>query len=126
MSIRLDRIDVIQASASFRQFQNIFLVGSILMIGLYHLSMFLLGEKYRSSLYFGIFCCLIALRSMVMKNDGIPLSARIVAVADVYDALTSKRSYKKAFSHTEAVRIITEGRAKHFDPDVVDQFERLS
>ena len=61
-----------------------------------------------------------------LKNDGIPLSARIVAVADVYDALTSKRSYKKAFSHTEAVQIITEGRAKHFDPDVVDQFERLS
>jgi PAS domain S-box-containing protein len=58
------------------------------------------------------------------KGEQIPLSARIVALADVYDALMSKRSYKAAFSHDEAVRIIVAGRGTHFDPDVVDVFER--
>lgn len=57
-----------------------------------------------------------------MKGDEIPLSARIVAVADVYDALMSERPYKKAFTHEEAVEIITEGRGKHFDPALVDAF----
>ena len=56
------------------------------------------------------------------KHDQIPLSARIVALADVYDALTSKRSYKDALSHEEAVRIIMSERGTHFDPDVVDVF----
>ena len=56
------------------------------------------------------------------KRDQIPLSARIVALADVYDALTSKRSYKNALSHEEAVRIIMSERGTHFDPDVVDVF----
>lgn len=52
----------------------------------------------------------------------IPLCARIVAVADVFDALTSKRPYKKAFSFEESVDIIAEGRGKHFDPIIVDVF----
>jgi PAS domain S-box-containing protein len=56
------------------------------------------------------------------KGEQIPLSARIVAVADVYDALTSKRSYKDAISHDEAVKIITTERETHFDPDIVDVF----
>ena len=56
------------------------------------------------------------------KGGQIPLSARIVALADVYDALTSKRSYKDALSHEEAVRIIMTERGTHFDPDVVDVF----
>jgi PAS domain S-box-containing protein len=56
------------------------------------------------------------------KRDQIPLSARIVALADVYDALTSKRSYKDALSHEEAAKIIMTERGTHFDPDVVDIF----
>jgi PAS domain S-box-containing protein len=58
------------------------------------------------------------------KGEEIPLSARIVALADVYDALTSKRSYKMEIPHEEAVKIILSERGTHFDPDVVDVFER--
>ncbi len=52
----------------------------------------------------------------------IPLSARIVALADVYDALVSKRIYKEANSHQMAKDIIIHGRDTHFDPMVVDAF----
>lgn len=52
----------------------------------------------------------------------IPLSGRIVAVADVYDALTTRRIYKDAYSHETARSIIVEGRGSHFDPDLVDIF----
>jgi len=57
-----------------------------------------------------------------LKGQAIPLAARIVAVADVYDALTTKRFYKEAFSHTKARQIILELRGSHFDPAVVDAF----
>jgi putative two-component system response regulator len=56
------------------------------------------------------------------KGEEIPLSARILAVADVYDALTSARCYKPAFSHTDSARTIFEQRGAHFDPDIVDAF----
>ena len=56
------------------------------------------------------------------KGENIPLSARIVAIADVYDALTSKRSYKEAMSHDQAVDLIRDERAKQFDPHLVDVF----
>ncbi len=59
-----------------------------------------------------------------LSGDAIPLSARIVTVADVFDALTSSRPYKRAFSLAESRRIIEEGRGKHFDPRVVDAFFR--
>ncbi len=52
----------------------------------------------------------------------IPLSARILAVADVYDALRQKRSYKEAYTHDKAVEIIVEGKGTHFDPVIVDIF----
>jgi putative two-component system response regulator len=48
-----------------------------------------------------------------------------MAVADVYDALISKRIYKEAFSHERAAGIIFEGRGSHFDPDVVDAFDAI-
>ena len=57
-----------------------------------------------------------------LRGADIPLPGRIMAVADVYDALISKRCYKEAYSHEEAVRIITEGRGQHFDPELVDVF----
>jgi len=57
-----------------------------------------------------------------LSNEEIPLSARIMALSDVYDALRSKRVYKDAFTHEKTVSIIKEGRDKHFDPDLVDIF----
>jgi PAS domain S-box-containing protein len=57
-----------------------------------------------------------------LKGDKIPLSTRFVALADVYDALTSKRCYKDAFSHAKARKIIVDGRGSQFDPEVVDAF----
>ncbi len=60
-----------------------------------------------------------------LKGRDIPLAARIVAVADVYDALTSKRFYKEAFSHEKAKQTISELGGSHFDPEVVDAFLRL-
>lgn len=60
------------------------------------------------------------------KGDGIPVSARLMAVADVYDALISRRPYKEGVPHEKAVGIILEGRGSHFDPDVVDAFIELA
>jgi len=60
-----------------------------------------------------------------LKAEEIPVSGRLMALADVYDALISKRIYKPPLPHEEAVRIITEGSGKHFDPDVVDAFLAL-
>ncbi|TCO83687.1 putative two-component system response regulator [Plasticicumulans lactativorans] len=57
-----------------------------------------------------------------LAGDAIPVSARLMALADVYDALINRRCYKPAFSHEEAVRIIGEGRGRHFDPDMTDAF----
>ncbi len=57
-----------------------------------------------------------------LKGDEIPLSARIMAVADVFDALISERVYKKAFSFEKAVDIIQEESGTHFDPDVTKAF----
>lgn len=57
-----------------------------------------------------------------LSGYGIPVSARIMAIADVYDALTHKRCYKPAMSHEEAMEIILEGRGSHFDPYLVDLF----
>jgi len=60
-----------------------------------------------------------------LKGEEIPLSGRIMAVADVYDALICKRVYKPPFTHEKAVAIISEGRGSHFDPDVVDAFLKI-
>lgn len=57
-----------------------------------------------------------------LKAEAIPLSARIIAVADVYDALTTKRFYKEAYSHAKAKKMIVELKGKHFDPEIVDAF----
>ncbi len=57
-----------------------------------------------------------------LKGDEIPISARLMSLADIYDALISKRVYKPAFSHEKACDIVREGSGKHFDPDVVEAF----
>ena len=57
-----------------------------------------------------------------LAGDAIPISARLMALADVYDALISRRVYKPAFTHAAALQIIEEGRGCHFDSDVVDAF----
>ena len=57
-----------------------------------------------------------------LAGDEIPISARLMALADVYDALTTRRIYKEGISHTKAIEIITASNGSHFDPDIVDAF----
>ncbi|MCS0582793.1 two-component system response regulator [Massilia pinisoli] len=57
-----------------------------------------------------------------LAGEQIPLSARLMAVADVYDALISRRVYKPAFTHRQALDVMRKGRGTHFDPDVLDAF----
>jgi putative two-component system response regulator len=57
-----------------------------------------------------------------LAGEDIPVSARLMAVADVYDALISRRVYKAPMTHEQAIQIIQDGRGGHFDPDVVDAF----
>ena len=60
-----------------------------------------------------------------LVGEAIPLSARLMALADVYDALISRRVYKEGMPHEKAAAIIAEGRGSHFDPDVVDAFLQI-
>lgn len=60
-----------------------------------------------------------------LSGEQIPLAARLIAVADVYDALISDRVYKAGVPHEQAVGIIFQGRASHFDPDLVDAFMEI-
>lgn len=61
-----------------------------------------------------------------LAGAAIPVSARLMAVADVYDALTTRRVYKPALSHVEALTLVAQGRGSHFDPDVADAVQALS
>ncbi|MDR1424508.1 MAG: response regulator [Azoarcus sp.] len=61
-----------------------------------------------------------------LSGQNIPLLGRLMAIVDVYEALTSSRPYKDPFDHGTAVRIIREGRGTHFDPQLVDVFERCA
>ncbi len=60
-----------------------------------------------------------------LKGQEIPLEARIFALCDTYDAIRSKRPYKDALTHEEAVRRIGSDSGKHFDPDIVDAFSKI-
>ncbi|MEN9757485.1 MAG: hypothetical protein RL755_1672 [Pseudomonadota bacterium] len=60
-----------------------------------------------------------------LSGDDIPISARLMAIADVYDALISRRVYKEGMTHEKALQIIVEGKGSHFDPDMVDAFLEL-
>jgi putative two-component system response regulator len=57
-----------------------------------------------------------------LAGDAIPLAGRIMAIADVYDALISKRVYKNSMSHEEAITIMLDGKGTHFDPILIDAF----
>lgn len=61
-----------------------------------------------------------------LKGEEIPLCARIMAIGDIYDALTTKRPYKEAFSHEKSVEIILEGTGSSFDPKIIEVFEKIS
>jgi putative two-component system response regulator len=61
-----------------------------------------------------------------LKGDAIPISARLMAVADVYDALISRRVYKPALSHDISMKIMVQGRGSHFDPDILDAFVAIA
>jgi len=61
-----------------------------------------------------------------LRGEEIPLEGRIMAIADVYDALVSERPYKKPFPHEEAVEIIRYGSGSHFDPKIAGMFLRIS
>jgi putative two-component system response regulator len=60
-----------------------------------------------------------------LAGEQIPIAARLMAIADVYDALISSRVYKAPMTHEEAVKIIRAGKGSHFDPDVADAFLAL-
>ena len=57
-----------------------------------------------------------------LAGEAIPIPARLMAVADVYDALINQRVYKPAYTHEQALALIAQGRGSHFDPDIVDAF----
>jgi len=60
-----------------------------------------------------------------LRGEKIPLSARLMAVADVYDALVSRRVYKEPLTHEAAVALVRDGRGSHFDPAIVDAFNAI-
>jgi putative two-component system response regulator len=60
-----------------------------------------------------------------LKGEAIPISGRLMALADVYDALVSKRVYKEPFSHEDTVRMISEEAGTHFDPVMVEYFLKI-
>jgi len=72
-------------------------------------------EKYDGSGYYG-----------GLRGNEIPLTARLFAVADVFDALTSKRPYKQPLGFDEAMTILSQGAARHFDPALLEVFRRLA
>ncbi len=61
-----------------------------------------------------------------LKENEIPITARIFAVTDVFDALTSKRPYKEPFSFRESVEILIQGKENHFDPAIIDAFNKIA
>lgn len=61
-----------------------------------------------------------------LAGEAIPVSARLMAAADVYDALMSRRPYKEAYSHEQAMEMIVAQRGRHFDPDIVDALQELA
>ncbi len=61
-----------------------------------------------------------------LKGEEIPICAQVVSIADVYDALTSERCYKKAFDHDTAIQMILDGQCGHFNPLLLKCLKELS
>ena len=61
-----------------------------------------------------------------LSGKDIPLNARIFAISDVFDALTSERPYKKPFSYEKAIKILIDGKGTHFDPKLIEEFLKIS
>ena len=87
--------------------EHIFLNQALLITGTHH-------EKWDGTGY-----------PIGLKGNNIPLEGRLMAIADVYDALISERPYKKAFSHAEACKAIEDGNGSHFDPVLIDIFKKV-
>jgi HD-GYP domain-containing protein (c-di-GMP phosphodiesterase class II) len=60
-----------------------------------------------------------------LKGEQIPVAGRVMALVDVYDAMTTRRLYRQPLSHEQAVQRIVECKGTHFDPAVVDAFVRI-
>ncbi|MCL2880218.1 MAG: response regulator [Treponema sp.] len=103
VTVGVDAIERIMHNAH----RHAFLHHALLIAGTHH-------EKWDGSGY-----------PMGLKGKNIPLQGRLMAIADVYDALISVRPYKKVFSHEEACRIIEEGSGSHFDPVLIDVFKKI-
>jgi putative two-component system response regulator len=101
VTVGVEAIERIMKSANEH---NAFLVHARAIVGTHH-------EKWDGSGY-----------PNALKGKAIPLQGRLMALADVYDALVSERPYKKAFPHEEAYKIIEDSTATHFDPTIVDVF----
>jgi len=99
-------MDIIKKIMSLAE-ENVFLNHALVIVATHH-------EKWDGSGY-----------PLGLKGWEIPLEGRLMAVADVYDALISVRPYKKAFTHEEASSIIIEGAGIHFDPDLVEIFKKV-
>jgi putative two-component system response regulator len=61
-----------------------------------------------------------------LRGTDIPIAGRLMAIVDVYDAILTRRLYRKPMSHDDAVAFIVKGRGTHFDPDVIDAFVKVS
>jgi putative two-component system response regulator len=111
VTMGVDAIEQIMSKTKAHDFLN----HALLIVGTHH-------EKWDGTGY-----------PVGLKGSNIPLEGRLMAVADVYDALISERPYKKAFTHEEACKIIEDDAEQHFDPvlvsvfkEVKDKFERIA
>ncbi|MCL1815281.1 MAG: response regulator [Treponema sp.] len=104
VSVGVDAIEKIMANAE----EHAFLRHALLIAGAHH-------EKWDGSGY-----------PSGLKGDNIPLEGRLMAIADVYDALITVRPYKRAFTHEEACKIIEDGMGTHFDPALVEVFRTVA
>ena len=103
VTVGVDAIEQIMSETK----EHVFLNHALLIAGTHH-------EKWDGTGYpFGL------------KGLNIPIEGRLMAVADVYDALISERTYKKAFTHKEACKIIEDSVESHFDPVLVDVFKKV-